>query len=669
MPNSHSRIYSFGEYRLEVERRLLWRKDQPVTISPKVYELLQALVESPGQPLSKDELLTRVWHDALVEESNLTVSMSALRKVLGEQRGEHQFIVTLPGVGYQFVAPVTLTAPPLVSAREFSVLVSEPESEEIRDLMSKPLATVITPSALDPTVLQQVSSPLTVRPVQQILTAAPSRRNLWMSLTLLVVIGLLSGWYWFNRPPQRVAQVRSLAVLPFTPLAPQNGDEVLGLGLADSLIMRLSNVGGASGLTVRPTNAIQAFTEPRRDLQKIGRALQVEAVLDGRWQRVNEQVQLSAQLVRTTDGAILWAERLEEQETNLLAFQKSVTERLAHALTLQFTAEQRQRLQKDYTANPAALEEYMRGRYFMVKRDRASMLKAIAAFEQAIEHDPAYALAWSGIADCYLILSNAYAMMGTPDLSTNLLKAKTAAERALALDDSLAEAHTALAGVHSTTVLFDEAIARREYAHARELNPNYPTFYLYAGQALLGGGSPAQALPVFQRGRELDPLSPAVNTLLGTTYYTLGRFAEAETQLKRTLELEPDFVRAQHSLGLVYEAQKKYAEALTHYQRAAELSNNGPLALSALAHLHAVQGQRAEAEALLTQIETAAEQGQLSYYFVALVHIALGHHDQAMDLLERQPRTYPKGFPKIDPQCDSLRGKPRFEALVRSLTP
>ena len=518
-------------------------------------------------------------------------------------------------------------------------------------------------------------TPASVQPVSsspQILPPAPPihRRNLWVGLALLAVIVSLAGWYWVSRPPRSIAQVRTLAVLPFTPLAAitdtQNGDEALGLGLADSLIMRLSNTGS---VTVRPTNAIQAFIAPNRDLQKIGRALQVEAVLDGRWQRVNEQVQLTVQMVRTADGAILWAERIEEQQANLLALQKSLSEQLAHALTVQLTAEQRQRLQKDYTANHAAYEDYMRGRYFMAKRDRASVLKAIAAFEQAIERDPAYALAWSGIADCYLILSNAFAMMGTPDLPTNMLKAKAAAERALALDESLAEAHTALAGAHATVALLDETIAQREFARARELNPNYPTFYLYAGQALLGSGNPARALPVFQRGRELDPLSPAVNTLLGTTYYALRRYAEAETQLKQTLELEPNFLRAQHGLGLVYEAQQKYAEARTCYQRAAELSNNGPLALSALAHLHAVQGQRAEAEALLAKAQAAAEQGQLSFYFVAKIHIALGHHDAALTLLERQPRTYPKGFPKIDPQCDPLRGNPRFEALVRSLTP
>ena len=672
MSSSHNKIYIFGEYRLEIERRVLWCNDQPVTISPKVYELLQALVENAGQPLSKDELLARVWPDTAVEESNLTVSMSALRRVLGERRGENQFVMTLPSIGYQFVMPVAAAVTD--TTQQFGVPdaasnenqdITEPIIENAPDAELKPLAVVVDHAPAD------LISP-SASPSPQVLPAAlTSRRNLWVGLALLAVIGSLAGWYWFNRPPQRVSQVRSLAVLPFAPMvasnnSSQNGDEALGLGLADSLIMRLSNSGD---ITVRPTNAIQAYNTPNRDLQKIGRALQVEAVLDGRWQRVNEEVQLSAQLVRTADGAILWAERIEDQQANLLTLQKSLSEQLADALTVRFTAEQRQRLQKDYTANRAAYEEYMRGRYFLIKRDRASVIKAISAFEQAIEYDSNYALAWSGIADGYLILSIAYTMMGTPDLSTNLPKAKAAAERALALDESLAEAHTALAGVHATVFLFDETIARREFARARELNPNYPTFYLYAGQALFGAGSPARALPVFQRGRELDPLSPIVNTLLGQTYYALRSFDEAETQLKRTLELMPDFPRALWGLGLVYEAQKKYAEARTHFQRAAELSNNGPLALSALAHLHAVQGQRADAEALLAKVQTAADEGQISHYFVATIHIALGNHDKAMDFLERQPRTYAKGFPKIDPQCDPLRGTPRFEALVRSLTP
>lgn len=665
MSNNNSTLYTFGEFHLDSGRRLMLRQGQAISLTPKPYELLLALVQRAGHPVSKDELLKQLWPDTVADENNLAVTVSSLRRTLGERRGERQFIATLPGVGYQFVMPVTVTMP---LAPEVSENVSEPASEEASDANLMSLTTVVAPAPVDltPAPAQPVSPSPPVLPA-----ATTSRRYLWVGLAVFAVLGSLAGWYWLNRPPQLVSQVRTLAVLPFTPLSAsnvgsQNGDEALGLGLADSLIMRLSN---SVGIIVRPTNAIQAFTAPNRDLQQIGRALQVEAVLDGRWQRVNEQVQLSAQLVRTADGAILWAERIEEQQLNLLALQKSLTERLADALTVQFTEEQRQRRQKDYTANRAALEDYMRGRYFMAKRDRASVLKAIAAFEQALERDPAYALAWSGIADCYLILITPYAMMRTPDLSTNLLKAKNAAERALALDDSLAEAHTALAGVHTSATLFDEAIARREFARARELNPNYPPFYHLAGQALVAGGNPARALPVIQRGRELDPLSPAINTLLGQTYYALGRFAEAETQLKRTLDLEPNWPRSHWGLGLVYEAQKKYAEARTHFQRAAELTNNGPLALSALAHLHAVQGQRAEAEALLAQVEAAAEQGELSHYWVATIHIALGNHDKAMDLLERQPRTYPKGFPKIDPHCDPLRGTPRFEALVRSLTP
>lgn len=659
MPITDNNLYTFGEFQLDSTRRLVLRQGQAISLTPKPYELLLALVQRAGQPVSKDDLLKRLWPDTIADENNLAVTVSSLRRTLGEQRGERQFIVTLPGIGYQFVMPVTVTTTPAPE-------VNKSEKEEASDANLTPLAAVVVSASAE--VASAPSQPVSLSP-QALPAAQISRRYLWVGLTVFAVLASLAGWYWLNRPPQRVSQVRSLAVLPFTPLvAPndgsQNSDEALGLGLADSLIMRLSNAGG---VTVRPTNAIQAFIAPNRDVQKIGRALQVEAVLDGRWQRLNDQVQLTAQLIRTADGAVLWAERIEEQQLNLLALQKSFSEKLAHALTVQLTAEQQQRLQKDYTANRTAYEDYMRGRYFMVKRDRASLSKAIASFEQAVERDPTYALAWAGIADCYLILSTPFVMMGTPDLSTNLVKAQAAAERALALDESLAEAHTALAGIHTTAILFDEAIAKREYARAQELNPNYPTFYLYAGQALLASGNPARALPVFQRGRELDPLSPTVNTLLGATYYALRRFAEAETQLKQTLELEPDFVRAHHNLGWVYEAQRKYAEARTHFQRAAQLSHNGPLALSALAHLHAVQGQRAEAEALLTQAQAAANQGQLSHYFVATVHIALGNHDKALDLLERQPRTYPKGFPKIDPQCDPLRGNPRFDALVRSL--
>lgn len=262
MSSSDNSLYAFGEFQIDSGRRLVLRQGQAITLTPKPYELLLLLVQRAGQPVSKDELLKGLWPDTIAEENNLAVTVSALRRTLGERRGERQFIVTLPGVGYQFVMPVTVTTTPTPK-------VNEPEAEAVSDVNLTPLAAVVASAPAD--IASAPAHPDSPSP--QVLPAVPLRRRyLWAGLAVCAVLASLAGWYWYNRPPQRVSQVRTLAVLPFTPLvAPndssQNSDEALGLGLADALIMRLSN---SSGIIVRPTNAIQAFTAPIATCNKSG---------------------------------------------------------------------------------------------------------------------------------------------------------------------------------------------------------------------------------------------------------------------------------------------------------------------------------------------------------------------------------------------------------------
>ncbi len=655
MSKPESALYEFGEFQLDAARRVLLRRGEAVAITPKVYEVLFALVETAGQSLSKDELLRRVWPDTVVEESNLTVSVSALRKVLGEGRGEHQFIATLPGTGYQFVAPVAL--------------VSQPEN----DPSAAPTRASVTTMSVLRLEQQTISHTVMEAPPegarQERLTplralAAPARRftqaRRWLAVGGAVLVGAWALYLW-RRPPVTIGQVRSLAVLPFSNLGGPQPDEMLGLGLADALITRLSNTGG---MAVRPTGAIQYYASAQRDARAIAQKLEVEAVLDGHLQRSGDQVRLTVQLVRTADGVPLWAESFDEPYTNLLAVQQVISERVAHALTLQLNRAQRQRLQKNYTANPEAFQAYLTGRYFWNKRTPAEVKKAIGYFQQAIELDPSYAQAWSGLADSYLILGIPFLMLRAENQAENIAKARAAAEKALQLDDTLAEAHTSLGGILASALVREDAAAHREFARAIELNPNYPAVYQYQAMDYLAEGEPALALAALQRARALDPLSPPTYTNIGVALYYLRRYSEAATQLNKALELDPKLIRAHWELGRVYEAQQQYDAAIASHQTAARLSNNGPLALSSLGHVYALQGRRAEAEQLLAQLRAAYDQGQVPASCPAIIHVALGETAQALDWLEKKPRTYPLGSLKVDPYLDPLRAEARFQALL-----
>lgn len=657
MSKPESTLYEFGEFQLDASHRLLLRRGEPVAIAPKVYEVLLVLVETAGQSLCKEELLRRVWPDTVVEESNLTVSVSALRKVLGEGRGEHQFIATLPGIGYQFVAPVALVSPPI----------NDPSAAPTRASVTTLSVLRLEQQTISHTVMEaapEAARPSRLTPLRALV--APVRRftqaRRWLAVGGVALV-LASGWagFFWRKPPATIGQVRSLAVLPFSNLGGPQPDEMLGVGLADALITRLSNTGG---LAVRPTGAVQYYVSPQRDARAIAQKLEVEAVLDGHLQHNGDQVRLTVQLVRTADGVPLWAESFDEPFTNLLTVQQVISERVAHALSLHLGSAQRQRLQKNYTANPEAFEAYLKGRYFWNKHTPAELKKAIDYFQQAIELDPSYAQAWSGLADSYLILGVPFLMTRAENQAENIAKARAAAEKALQLDDTLAEAHTSLGGILATTIVREDAAAHREFARAIELNPNYAAVYQYQGVVYLSEGEPALALAAMQRAHSLDPLSSIIYTHMGSALYYLRRYPEAATQLNKALELDPRQIRAHWVLGRVYEAQQQYDAAIASLQTAARLSNNGPFVLSSLGHAYALQGRRAEAEQLLAQVHAAYDQGQVPAYYSAILHLALGETTQALDWLEKKTPYYPVGVYKVDPYLDPLRAEARFQALL-----
>jgi DNA-binding winged helix-turn-helix (wHTH) protein/TolB-like protein/cytochrome c-type biogenesis protein CcmH/NrfG len=616
-------LYLFGPFRLDAANRLLLRDGKPVPLTAKTFDTLFVLIRSSGKVLSKDELLQAVWPDSVVEEANLAVNISALRKALGESPGEHKYIVTIPGRGYQFVAEV-----------------SEWGEED---------------------------SPLVVEKYT-FTQAAFGQNHPWFSSKLLavggaVILAVLGYWAvtaWLGSSV-KTGQVRSVAILPFKSL--KAGDDIsLGLGLADALITRLSNTGS---IIVRPTSAIIKYSASEKSLKQIGDELGVEAVLEGRVQREGDQLRLTVQLVRAATGAPLWAGSFDEQFTHIFTVQRAISEKVAQALTLKLNAEQQQRLGKNYTANTAAFQSYIRGQYFWNQRTPDSLRQAITHFERAIADDPAYALAYAGIADCYLTFATAEILMSGMAQSDELQKAKAAALKSLELDDTLAEAHTALAAVLAVT---GDPASHREFERAIEINPNYATAYNFYCIRLMGDGQFDEALKKIKRAAEIDPLSAAINTNFGMALYRQRRYDEALQQLNRSLELNPNFPRTHYAIGMVYGQQRRYDEAIKELERTVELSQGSAVSLAALAHAQALSGRRQQAEQILPRLLGMFDRGQVSPYYVAMVYAGLGQHDQAFAWLEKLTRKDNLGLLQKDQAFDSLRADPRFAEVVRRVS-
>ncbi len=655
MTNPHSHLYEFGQFRLDPFKRLLLRDGEPVALTPKLFDTLLALVRNRDQVVDKSELMREVWGDAIVEEGGLTRNISMLRKALGESPDSHNYIVTIPGRGYQFVAEVNECQDEepslIVETQSITQVVIEEESEEESAAAIVGLSEPVAGS--DQKTVRAL--PVWSRNASITFRQAAVSLGVLAALAVLIPLGLL---FW-RQSPTKVSQVRSLAVLPFQFLDSTNDEESLGLGLADALITRLGNTGV---ITVRSTSAIQQFQSADRNPAEIGRKMGVEAVLDGRVQRVGDQLRLTVQLLRAADGTPLWAESFDEQFTGVLSVQKTISEHVAHALTIKLSAEQQQRLKKDYTSNTAAFEAYVRGRYFWGKQNRESLARAIGYFQQAVEIDPAYALAWAGIADCYVSLAVPVFMMGIEPESETINKARAAAQKAVEMDESLSEARLMLG---AALYLMDDAAALRELERAIELNPNQAQGRLYYGTVLFLEGRQEEGLAEVQRARELDPLSAFINTQLGLGFYRLRRYDEANIQLRKTMEMDPNFIRAYWGLGLVYEQQGRYEEAIAEFQKAEQLSNGASVALSALGHVYAVTKRRAEAEQMLARLLALHEQKLASPYIIAIVYAGLGDKDKAFAWLKKINHKYLIAMVINEQYFDPLRDDPRFAELLR----
>ncbi len=628
-------LYEFGPFRLEAARRRLSRDGEPLPISSKAFETLLVLVRNHQRVMVKDELMQAVWPDSFVEEVNLAQNISALRKTFGEAPGENRYIATIPGRGYRFVGDVRV-----VSEEDTEIVVQRQTTTKV--------------------VVEEEEDDLSAEATPALPLASWKlfglRRRVWLVLLLAVAMAL-AGWYAWRRSSAATATApHSIAVLPFQPLT-SPADEYLGIGMTDAVITRLSNV---KQLIVRPTSSVLRYSGSKTDPLQVGRELGVESVLDGKVQKEGDRIRVTVQMIDVKDGRPLWAETFDENFTNVFSFEDSISQKVVAALPVELAGPEKKQLARNYTGNPEAYENYVKGRYAEFRFTPEGLDTAIEYFHRAIALDPGYALAYAGLADAYTTASE-------DSLSPReaLPKAEAAARKAIALDDNLAEGHAALA--HSLMHQWKLADAGKEFQRALALNPNNTAFYFIYGEYLTALGRFDDAIAEVNKALKLDPLSTENYMMLAWTNYLKHDYDSVVAAGHKALQIEPDFMPAHWCIAAAYLSQGRYPEAIASFQKTADLSNNDALALQGLASAYARSGNRAAALRVIDQMQQKSKRQYVAPLNLALAYGDLGDKDQAFAWLDKAYDDHSEYLMWLnyDPRFDSLRSDPRFAELAK----
>jgi DNA-binding winged helix-turn-helix (wHTH) protein/TolB-like protein/tetratricopeptide (TPR) repeat protein len=622
--SSESAVYEFGDFRLDAGKRLLWHGGEVLALTPKVLDTLLYLVKNGGKTVGKDELMAAIWPDTVVEENNLNKNISVLRQSLGEKPGEHRFIATVPGKGYRFVATVV----------EVPEEVSDPEP-------------VTADSALPESVRYQAYSS----------GWGYQYRGRWILAALALTLIVVAVYLWRSRLHENAAQIRSMAVLPFSPISMDTRNQALELGMADSLITQLSK---ANDIIVRPFSETRKYAGTDRNPVAIGRDLRVDAILDGSIQADGDHLRVTARLIRTSDGKQIWTSNFDEQTRSVFAVQDSITERVAVVLNASLGKQSR----KHYTEDVESYQFFVLGRYTGLKLTPQDHAKAIEYFKKAIEKDPNYALAYAGITT----IDIAYTLANDASPVDTMPEAKMAALKAAQIDDELSDAHVAL-GKLALFYDWDWPQAERQFLRAYDLDPNDSEGLLFLAHFYSNVGKHEKALELGERARKLDPLTINRNALLGQFLLYAGRPDEAIETLRQTIELNPNHWLPRMFIARAYIEKGMFREAIASCSIARQFGSSS-LELTALeGWSYAKLGDERNARAALTQLEQTSKIRYVPPYLVALVHNALGETDLAISQLEEgyKARDMRMVFLKVDPKWNNLRSEPRFVALMKKM--
>jgi TolB-like protein/DNA-binding winged helix-turn-helix (wHTH) protein/tetratricopeptide (TPR) repeat protein len=626
-----ARTVIFGPFQIDPRSGELRKSGIKIKLQQKPFQLLQLLLEHPGELVNREELRQKLWPaNTFVDfDHSVGTALGKLRQALGDSAYTPRFIETLGNRGYRFIAPVT-----------------ELHGYDIR------------PSEQDHTAfLAGGAGALRKVPAKQ----RWFLRALAASGILLVGIAVgafLSRWSRVQSGAPLPVRIQSLAVLPLENLSGDIEQEYFADGMTAELITELAKV---SSLRVISRTSAMRYKRTRKPLEQIARELKVDAVVEGEVLNSGRRVRVTAQLIQTATDRHLWAETYERDLRDVVELQGEVAQSIATAIRTKVTPEEHARLADNRPVNPEAYEAYLKGRYFWNKRTESGLKKSIEYFQQSIQKDPGYALVYSGLADSYDLLAG-FEFLPSKDAYS---KAKAAANKALKLDDTLGEAHTVL-GDAMYEMDWDWRGAEREFKRAIELNPGYATAHQRYSLFLMRVKRTEESLTEIRRAQAIDPLSLAITSSVGWRLLWARRYDEAIEQLQKTLEMDPNFGRTHMYLGWAYEAKGNSEKAIDELRKAV-LSDAGSEELASLGHAYALGGYTRQAQNVLKQLEERSRRGYASEYEMAIVYAGLGEKDRAFGWLAKSCNNRDKDLVslKADQELDNLRSDSRFRDLLR----
>jgi TolB-like protein/DNA-binding winged helix-turn-helix (wHTH) protein/Tfp pilus assembly protein PilF len=684
-------FYEFGPFRLDTSQCVLLLEGQPVPLPPKAYETLVCLVQHAGQVVGKDELMKSVWPDSFVEDGSLTFNIHLVRKALGEESGRHQYIQTVPRRGYRFISEVKISenGPPPLGTHAPSQMNSTPfqatavpanRSSEANDISERSLlgsrgrgghrGPPVQGLVANPELAQVEPEPVEDRP--EPVQAEPERvqvkrdvfygRRMKIGAMCVLAIGVVVSLTYFpaRRPaerPERPAIRQMIAVLPFENLTGDPAEEFVSDGLTEEMITRLAVLNHEQLGVIARTSAM-TYKGSGKSVDEIGQELGVGFILEGSVRRWGDRARISVQLIDARKQTHIWAKNYESDVRDILQMQSDVAQAVAREIRVALQPEGQ--VARTSQVDPEIYELCLRGRHEWNKRTRAGLTRAVEYFQQAVSGDPTYAPGYGGLAEAYAVMP--YFSEISADEAAS--KARAAAERALQLDETLADAHAVL-GL-TDTIHLDLAGAEREYQRALQLNPNGATLHHWYSYVLWNTDRQQEALAEFERARQLDPLSLVINTDEAAMLCAAHQTDRAIGLLEAAIELDPNYADAHRTLAIACIQKGQVSRAISEAGRGWELEpNEGEQAT--LGYVYATGGKRGQARKVLAEL---ARQPGISPVFLSFIYAGLGDNDQALACLERAYRERSFLLTTISPQpmLDPLRSDPRFQNLQHRIS-
>jgi TolB-like protein/DNA-binding winged helix-turn-helix (wHTH) protein/Flp pilus assembly protein TadD len=633
MPEASSPVrLRFGVFEVDLRAGELRKHGVKLRLPEQPFQVLAMLLQRPGETVTREELRNRLWTaETFVDfDHGLNKAVNRIRDALGDSATSPRFVETVARRGYRFIADVAVAGGAPAVTREATTADLARLDEESR-------ATVAAPT-----------SPAVFRGWYPWTIAAVA-----VALASIVVV-----WALQSRSPQP-GPIRSLAVLPLENLSGDGSQEYFADGMTDELIATLGQI---SALRVISRTSVMAYKRARKPLPQIARELNVDAVVEGTVLRSGGQVRITAQLIEARDDKHLWSDSYDGDLRDTLTLQNNVARAIAEQIRINLNPQEQATLKHAKVVDPEAYEAYLKGRYFWNKRTSADLEKAVEYFNRAIEHDPTYAQAYSGLADTYALLGDwEYGVLASREA---LPRAKAAAVRALQLDHTLGEAHISLAFCLDAFD-WDLKSADTEFRRGLGLNPGYATAHHWYAWHLSLLGRNNDAIAELKKAQNLDPLSLIINADLAELLLIAHFTDESIRQSRRTIEMDANFPLAHNQLAVAYLQGQRHDEAIAELQKAVRLSAASPTCIANLARAFAMSGRRNEALQLLADLKTRSRASYSNAAEIAVVYAALGDNDHAMTWLETgyEERFNPSVL--LRPGFDSLRGDRRFQDLER----